>query len=188
MLPIAPNAPGPAFRPVDKTNVGDFERLFASRGAPGYCWCMAWRRSAQEAKDHDGASRKAQMLQRIAAAVPVGLLAYRDGVPFAWVSLAPRETYRSLGGPPAAEGEIIWSLVCFFVRRAERGRGAVHALIAAAVDHARSNGATVVEAYPVDAAAPSYRFMGFVPAFEKAGFAEVGRAGNRRHVMRLMLG
>lgn len=30
---------------------------------------------------------------------------------------------------------------------------------------------------------PSYRFMGFVPVFEKAGFREVGRAGTRRHVM-----
>jgi len=46
-------------------------------------------------------------------------------------------------------------------------------------------GARVVEAYPVAPDSPSYRFMGFVPAFEKAGFREVGRAGSRRHVMRL---
>jgi hypothetical protein len=60
-------------------------------------------------------------------------------------------------------------------------------LIAAAVDYARQNGATVVEAYPVDPDAPSYRFMGFVPVFAEAGFVEVGRAGYRRHVMRLAL-
>lgn len=34
---------------------------------------------------------------------------------------------------------------------------------------------------------PSYRFMGFVSSFRKAGFEEVGRAGTRRHVMRLRL-
>jgi hypothetical protein len=45
----------------------------------------------------------------------------------------------------------------------------------------------VVEAYPVDADSPSYRFMGFVPVFAEAGFAEVGREGKRRHVMRLRL-
>jgi hypothetical protein len=45
----------------------------------------------------------------------------------------------------------------------------------------------MVEAYPVAPDAPSYRFMGFVPVFEEAGFAEVGRAGTRRHVMRLSL-
>ena len=29
--------------------------------------------------------------------------------------------------------------------------------------------------------------MGFMPAFEKLGFTEVGTAGSRRHVMRLDL-
>jgi hypothetical protein len=43
------------------------------------------------------------------------------------------------------------------------------------------------KAYPVDADSPSYRFMGFVPVFAEAGFAEVGREGKRRHVMRLKL-
>jgi hypothetical protein len=47
--------------------------------------------------------------------------------------------------------------------------------------------ATIVEAYPIDAASPSYRFMGFVDAFASAGFQEVGRAGQRRHVMPLVL-
>jgi hypothetical protein len=55
------------------------------------------------------------------------------------------------------------------------------------VEHARRRGATVVEAYPVDPDSPSYRFMGFVSTFEAAGFREVGRAGARRHVMRLRL-
>lgn len=57
----------------------------------------------------------------------------------------------------------------------------------AAVTHAQVHGATVVEAYPVDEESPSYRFMGFVPLFEEYGFVEVGRAGSRRHVMRLRL-
>lgn len=52
---------------------------------------------------------------------------------------------------------------------------------------ARKQGAKVVEAYPVDPDSPSYRFMGFVGLFEKAGFAKVGIAGTRRHVMRLTL-
>jgi hypothetical protein len=32
---------------------------------------------------------------------------------------------------------------------------------------------------------PSYRFMGYVESFKAAGFEEVGRAGSRRHVLRL---
>ena len=45
----------------------------------------------------------------------------------------------------------------------------------------------MIEAYPVDPASPSYRFMGFIPAFERAGFTEIGTAGTRRHIMRLTI-
>lgn len=175
------------FLPVDRATRGDFEALFTSPGAPKWCWCMVWRRSSAEAKENDPASRKRQMMQRIAAGTPVGLLAYDGGSPVGWVSVAPRETYRNLGGPEAGPGEVIWSIVCFYVPRKRRGEGTIRHLIAAAVDHARRAGATTVEAYPVDPDAPSYRFMGFVPTFAKSGFTDAGMAGKRRHVMRLAL-
>lgn len=181
-------APALLFREVTSDTWRDFERLFESPGAPKYCWCMVWRRTAEEAKHHEGPDRKRQMKARIGKGNPIGLIGYLDDEPTAWVSIAPRETYRNLSGPEPQPGESIWSLVCFYVPRRLRGDGMVHRLIEAAVQHAGDSGATVVEAYPVDADAPSYRFMGFVPAFEKAGFREVGRAGNRRHVMRKELG
>jgi len=60
-------------------------------------------------------------------------------------------------------------------------------MLEAAIAYARDGGATIIEAYPVDPESPSYRFMGFVPALERLGFAPVGMAGSRRHVMRLPL-
>jgi GNAT superfamily N-acetyltransferase len=180
------NRVGPlTFRPVTKRNLADFEALFSAPGAPKYCWCMVWRRSPAEAKKNDPASRKRQMFERIGKGVPVGLLAYDGETPVAWVSIAPRDSYRTLGGPEAKPGETIWSLACFFVPRRLRRQGMTRRLIAAAIDHARKQGATIVEAYPVEPDAPSYRFMGFVPVFAEAGFTEIGRAGHRRHVMRL---
>jgi GNAT superfamily N-acetyltransferase len=132
------------------------------------------------------AERKAAMQSRVAGGIPIGILGYVGREPVAWCSIAPRATYRPLGGLQTAgePEEAVWSLVCFFVRRDWRGRGLTAAVIEAAVEHARSNGARAVEAYPVDPDSPSYRFMGFVSAFEHAGFQEVGRAGTRRHVMR----
>lgn len=182
-----PDLDGLTFRPVDAATRADFVRFFETPGAPKFCWCMVWRRSTAEAKHHDGESRRRQMMLRLDADMPVGLLAFAGDEPVAWVSIAPRETYRNLGGPPAAPDERIWSLACFFVPRRLRGRGMTRRLLAAAVGHARDNGATAVEAYPVDTDAPSYRFMGFVPVFAEAGFVETGRAGHRRHVMRLPL-
>lgn len=178
------------FRPVTKSRWGDFEALFESRGCPSYCWCMAWRPIEGKRQDATNADRKAAMEARIKRNVPVGLLGYDGKDPVAWVSIAPKETFlKSLGGKqPKEAGEKIWSLACMFLKRSLRKQGIGHQLIAAAIAEARKRGADVIEGYPVDPDAPSYRFMGFVPAFEKAGFKETAMAGTRRHLMRLPLG
>jgi GNAT superfamily N-acetyltransferase len=176
------------FRPVGQDNFALFEAFFNAPGAPKHCWCMVWRRSTEESHRHTPADRKQQMMARIGADTPVGLIGYDADVAVGWVSIAPRATYRNLGGPPAEPGEVIWSIACFYVPRKLRGQGIVHRLIAGAVEHARACGATIVEAYPVDATAPSYRFMGFVSVFLAAGFEDRGMAGVRRHVVRLAMG
>ena len=50
-------------------------------------------------------------------------------------------------------------------------------LLTAACDYAASEGAEVIEAYPVDPDSPSYGFIGFRPTFLAAGFEERGRPG-----------
>jgi len=114
-------------------------------------------------------------------------LAYLDGAPTAWCSVAPRLTYRKLGGIvyDGVSEEAVWSIVCFFVKRTARGRGIFERLLTDAIAYARANGAAIVESYPVDPDSPSFRFMGFVSSFEAQGFEEVGRAGSRRHIMAL---
>ena len=181
------DASGLTFAPVTAANRADFVALFEAPGGPKYCWCMAWRTTAEQARTLSGPARRPLMLDRIERGEPVGILGYADGRPVAWVSIAPKETYNRLGGPEPAPGERVWALACMYIPRKLRGRGLAHALIEAAVAHARKQGASVIEAYPVAPDSPSYRFMGFVPAFERAGFAELGMAGSRRHVMRLAL-
>lgn len=175
-----------AFREVTPDRWADFERLFESRGGPKACWCMVWRATPAEAKHTDGASRKVAMEGRVSAGVPIGILGYLDDEPVAWCSVAPRSTYRRLVDDDESDAGI-WSIACFFVPRRLRGKGITRRMIDAAVEHARARGASVIEAYPVEPDSPSYRFMGFVGAFQDAGFREVGRAGTRRHVMRLAL-
>lgn len=171
------------FHEVDVARWVDFEHLFESRGGPKSCWCMVWRAGAKTTK---GPDRKAAIQQYVCDDIPIGLLGYSEGKPVAWCSIAPRSTYRDLGGPDDASDprEQVWSLVCFFIRRDLRGKGLANQIIEAALQHAKTRGATVVEAYPVDPESPSYRFMGYVQTFSAAGFHEVCRAGARRHVMR----
>jgi GNAT superfamily N-acetyltransferase len=161
----------------------DLVALFESKGGPSYCWCMAWRATSDE-PGHDEHERRKRMLhRRVVDGVPIGLLAYRDGVPVAWCSVAPRSTFTGLhGAEHDVDEERVWSIVCFSVQRAARRGGVATALLDAAVRHARAHGAKVVEGYPVDPDSPSYRFMGFRSWFERAGFHEVGRAGTRRHI------
>lgn len=163
----------------------DFEALFESRGAPKTCWCMVWR----QCPSAKGPDRKRAMREIVQSRGPVGLLGYLDGRPVAWCSVAPRNSYRQLGGLQAAseEEKSVWSLVCFFIKREVRGHGFSETLVTAAIAHARSQGARILEAYPVDPDSPSYRFMGYLPSFEKFGFRSVGRAGARRHVVQLQL-
>ncbi len=173
------------FKPVTTANLADFEALFEGPGGPKYCWCMVFRITSQEGRNTPGKERKPFMVNRIKAGTPVGLIGSdAENVPRAWVSIAPKETYLRLGGPEPRSGERVWSLACMYVQRKWRGQGLAHELIAAAVAHAFDQGADVVEAYPVPSDAPSYRFMGFVEAFEAAGFEHHGMAGKRRHVMR----
>ena len=174
------------FKPVTAETVGDFEALFGARGGPNWCWCMAWRASGAELKDAKSPARKRQMLGRINNGVPVGLVAYDGGEPVGWVSVAPKETFqKGLGG--TGDMDKVWSLTCMFIARTHRKQGLSAQLIEAAAKHAKKHRARLLEAYPVDPDSPSYRHMGFVPAFERAGFKEEGREGTRRHVMQLPL-
>lgn len=178
-----------SFREVDQETWADFEKLFEGPGAPKYCWCMAWRAVGYERQKRDSKSRKSFLRRRVTSGVPVGIIGYLGDVAVVWCSIAPRPTYRALGGidNPDEDPNGVWSLVCFYVPRKLRGRGLARRMIAAAVEQARRKGARVVEAYPVDRDSPSYRFMGFVHSFKAEGFQVVGRAGTRRHVMRLRL-
>lgn len=81
----------------------------------------------------------------------------------------------------------VWAITCFYVKSGIRRHGIMARLIEEAADHARRNGGTSLEAYPVVPGSPSYRFCGFTPVFEERGFVEAGRAGLRRHVMRRAL-
>ena len=174
-----------AFHLVTDDRWSDFERLIESKGGPHDCWCMAWRTNENAKTIAGKAGKKASIRQRVTDATPIGLLAYSGDEPIAWCSIAPRDTHKPLGGDQTLDD--VWSVTCFFVKREYRNMGVTHRLLAAAVYFAKVNGAHHVEAYPVALDSPSYRFMGFVPMFESAGFRFVQMAGSRRNVMVLDL-
>lgn len=55
--------------------------------------------------------KKVSIKNRVDSGIPIGILGYYENQPIAWCSIAPRESYRSLGGDEALED--VWSLVRF---------------------------------------------------------------------------
>jgi GNAT superfamily N-acetyltransferase len=180
-------------RAVSPEDWAILEAFFGPSGAYSNCWCTWFRQSSEEYRKgcSEGGGPNRELLNRLTleGAAP-GLLAYEDDRPVGWVSVAPREEFgRILRSPslrppdPAAKSERgVWSVVCFWIPRAERGRGIARSLLAGAVEHARRGGATAIEGYPVDTAgakkAAASIYTGTVELFTTAGF-EVIRSGLR---------
>ena len=69
-----------------------------------------------------------------------GILAYANGQPIAWCSIAPRETYSVLERSrilKRIDDESVWSVVCFFVAKPFRHKGVTVKLLKAAVKYAK---------------------------------------------------
>lgn len=182
-------------RPVTPERWDDLEQLFGPNGSISGCWCMWWRLSGRQ-WDELGADRRRRALHRLVTGGEVpGLLAYRDARPVGWVSLGPRERFGRIQRSPVlgragSGGSRVWSIVCFYLPARERRGGVGRALLDAAVDHAREQGAGTLEAYPVDLAAVDRRwssnelFTGVLTMFLDAGFQEVARHRPNRPVVR----
>ncbi|MEJ2352738.1 MAG: GNAT family N-acetyltransferase [Anaerolineales bacterium] len=184
------------FHPVTPDRWNDLVHLFEHHGNPGYCWCMYWRLSSSQYDKSGSSTRKNAMKEIVASGAHVGILAYLDAVPVAWCSVAPRGTYQRLERSTTIkriDDQITWSIVCFYLDRSVRRQHVALELLHAAVEYARSQGAQVVEAYPVEPRLDSegnpdykvtYRFMGYLSTYLKAGFEDVTPPGATRKIVR----
>ena len=183
--------PALEFYPLTPRRWDDLVALFGPRGACGGCWCMWWRLKHSHFERQKGEENK-RGLKRIADSGQIpGLLAYADGEPVGWCSVAPREAYPRLGRSrilKRVDNQPVWSVVCFFVDKRFRRRGVTVKLLGAAVEHAEKHGAKIIEGYPVEPRKGStpdpFAFTGLVSAFRKAGFVEVLRRSDTRPIMR----
>lgn len=198
----APETESLTVEPVTAERWEDVVAVFGTRGDPSWCWCQYFlttgRDDAHSAEENRGALRS----QVTSADRPPGLLAYAAGTPVGWVQLGPRTAYPRITGNRALakvtgddlDDDRVWSVTCFVVKVGHRRRGVATALLDAAVDFSRAEGARVLEGRPVDVAARASGkasgaelFHGAASTFTAAGFSEVGRTGPSRPVMRLEL-
>ena len=156
---------------------------------------MAYRHSGTRGPLPAGLTRAqanhAELKALVDAGNPPGLIGYRGNVPVGWVSIGPCEEYAKLKNSPvmkAVDAQPVWSAICFVVRSEYRGQGVAQALLKGAVAYAKQQGATLVEAYPVDKPVRSNddtMWFGAKSMYDKASFNEVARRKPRRPVVRL---
>ena len=113
---------------------------------------MWWRLSGKEFAAKKGDGTRAALKALVDRGDVPGLLAYVDGEPVGWCSVGPREAFPRLERSRVlkrVDEEPVWSIVCFYVARAARGRGLMTELVQGAIEHVRRQGGRTIEAYPV---------------------------------------
>ena len=153
---------------------------------------MHWRLPRPEFERGKGAGNKAAMRTLATKSrTPPGVLAYLAGDPIGWCAVAPREEYPRLERARVLrriDAEGVWSIVCLFVAAGQRRRGVSVALIDGAARFAASNGASLIEGYPVEPKGrdmpPVFAWTGTAAAFLAAGFCEAARGSPGRPIMR----
>jgi GNAT superfamily N-acetyltransferase len=142
------------FQPVTPEYWKDFETLFGKNGACAGCWCMWWKLPRAEFDQKRGNGTRRAIKKIITSGQEPGILAYDGDQPVGWCAIAPREAYPRLEQSrllKPVDDQPVWSIVCFYVARKYRRQGLTKQLITAAIELARSHGASIVEAYPIDA-------------------------------------
>ena len=170
----------------------DLERLFGPEGAFKGCWCAFWRLRHKDFQAADSAERKRLLQDSVEACdPPPGLLAYHDDEPVAWVSVEPRSRFAAFEHArvyTAVDDEPVWTISCFYLDEAVRGQGLTTDLLEAVKVHVRRHCGDAVEGYPEDpedlGGSDTPGYMGLIPAFERAGFAEIAELSNGRPVFR----
>jgi GNAT superfamily N-acetyltransferase len=171
---------------------GFYEVVGVKKPGGGGCWCMSYRDTRL-----DNQERPLYMEDECSHEPGPGVLAYVDGVPAGWCSIAPRSSYRRLMHSrtiPFLDERDAWAAVCFVVRPPFRGQGLMNVLLDGAVEHAREHGAEVVEGYPVESDTPGRvdiisGYVGTTRLFERAGFERAAETtahsgGRVRWIMR----
>ena len=184
------------FQPLVPKQWNKFVSLFGERGACGGCWCMLWRLTRKEFELQKGNGNKLAMKSIVDGGEPPGILAIHNNDAIGWCAIAPRISYpallRSLIMQPI-DDRPCWTISCLFINKSYRKRGVSTQLIRAATEYAKSQGAEIVEGYPVEPKSekdipPAFAWTGIPKSFIAAGFQEVARRSPTRPFMRIELG
>ncbi len=184
--------------PANAERFDDVEHTFSGGGDGLSCQCQWWKLTNAQFKASDREDRAGMLRAQVAADPSPALIAYVDGEAAGWVRVGPRTTQPRLSRTRdfAATTEpwddpTVWAVTCFVVRKEHRGKGLNQRLLDAAIDHARTHGARILEAHPNDTSmttrSANELYRGILSVFLNAGFREIARPKPERVIVQLEL-
>ncbi len=191
--------------PANEASWADLAAVFEVRGPAARCWCQRYKLARGESfvscppEDRADRLRDQTDAGHPGSDTTTGLIAYADGEPVGWCAVEPRTAYHGLvrnasmaawtGRNEDRADSGVWAVTCVLVRTGHRRHGVSHALVRAALEHARVSGARVLEGYPLTtgSAVSEELHPGVLSTFLDAGFVEVHRPSARRAVVAIEL-
>ncbi len=181
-------------KPATRDRWADLEYLMENHNQDQGCWCMFPRLKVSETVANGAKGNKAALKALVDGNRVPGLIAYIGKQAVGWVSVAARAEYgridRSAIYKPI-DDKPAFAIVCLLVHSDYRRQGVADAMVAAAVDYAKKNGAKAVEGYPAETKGkdrPARKlYTGTDEMFGKAGFKEVARHKANRPIFRKLV-
>lgn len=173
--------------PATSERFDDAQHALSGGGDGRGCQCQWWMMPNTQWQKTSVQEREGMLRNEIDAGPPPALIAYVDGEAAGWVRVGPRPAQQRLArtrnyaaSEEPWDDDSVWAVSCFVVRKEHRKQGLNARLLDAAIDYARTRGARIIEAYPVDPAAGKKipvndLYHGVLSTFEDAGFREVAR-------------
>jgi GNAT superfamily N-acetyltransferase len=180
--------PGFTIKRLSESTWPDFAGLVErNNGVWGGCWCMEFHPEGKERGPHRREAKRQRVLQGTTHAA----LVYDKTLCIGWCQFGTPEelprikhlrVYREVIAPPPD-----WRITCFFVDKAQRGRGVSSAALAGAIDAIAHLGGGLVESYPEDVDArtvsASFLYNSRLSMFERQGFERTRRLGKNHWVV-----
>lgn len=150
------------------------------RACFGGCYCAVWTELGPDWGERCRARtpNRVSTMERVQRGEHVGFLVLEEGEVVGWTGAGPRLSFPRLherkGARRFPNDPSDWILGCFALAPEHRGRGLAHRIVEAVLEHARSAGASGVDAFPVRPWDEPRAYRGAESLYAAHGFEVVG--------------
>ncbi len=166
--------------PLTTKNFELFESLFSGKDSGG-CYCAVWRSFDDTWVSRCNSADKQNLeitRKNVEQGLHIGYLVFEKEELIGWTGSGPKTEFpileTKLGSRLTPFSPSIWSIGCFSIKQAFRGKSKSTQVVKSLIEAAKINEAEYIEAYPTDPWDEPRSYRGSLRLFEKMGFVRFG--------------